>query len=188
MPGGASEDMPVDGGAVTQGELLRREQEISAPPAPVASFSSRPTTTPVHGVEDLRVEGEAVATEEAEQPHARGPETIGPEDTGPQESPLGVGQVLDMEAAVGRTPQQEAKAEDAQARQEHECSLGSQREPGGDRDGAGDESAKHESRERKDADGDVVVTDADGVTEEEQRKHDVSGDITAPNAVDTTTR
>lgn len=104
-------------GAVTQGELLRQEQEAGVVPA---------------GQETLRrnlVGGGAVAVgrdsmsvaqdEEQQQrpeehPSARGPDVIGPEDMGPQNHALGL-RPLDMEAAVGR-----AKSPSAAEQTSHE--------------------------------------------------------------------
>lgn len=167
----ATQDSLHNTGPVTQGELLRKEQETSAPPAPVAALSGRPGSTPIHGAEDSKVEGEIVV-EEPEQPHARGPDTIGPEDTGPQDHALGSGQVLDMEAAVGRSrsPQPPSKSEEAKSEKEDKRQVQS---------GHGTS---------KDQDGDVVLADVDGVTEDDEKMHDASGDNTAPDAIDTTAR
>ncbi|KAK8428460.1 hypothetical protein IWX49DRAFT_512834, partial [Phyllosticta citricarpa] len=64
-----------DTGPITQGELLRQEQE--------AGIVTPPTV------------------EEAEAPHARGPDVIGMEDMGPQQGG-GLARGIDLEAAVGR--------------------------------------------------------------------------------------
>ncbi|KAL9075608.1 MAG: hypothetical protein Q9157_003964 [Trypethelium eluteriae] len=93
-------------GAVTQGELLRQEQEAGV--VPESQARRRAAGAPGGGLGITGVEGgpEAVeeqvpqSTEEQETPHARGPEVIGMEDMGPQgKAP---GSRLDMEAAVGR--------------------------------------------------------------------------------------
>lgn len=99
-------------GAVTQGELLRQEQESGvvvdgqeAPRHPLlaagglAAAVGRDTTS-------LILEDQAGIAEEAdkhaeEHPHARGPDLIGMEDTGPQ-APDATYRHLDMEAAAGK--------------------------------------------------------------------------------------
>ncbi|KAF2470985.1 uncharacterized protein BDR25DRAFT_261296 [Lindgomyces ingoldianus] len=83
-------------GPVTQGEILRQEQEagvvLSNP------HSLQPSRTMVGDSEGGGTIVETVEGEE-EVPHARGPELIGIEDTGPQRQ-SGTG--LDIEGAVGR--------------------------------------------------------------------------------------
>lgn len=101
-------------GGVTQGELLRQEQEAGVVPVsqlpprravmsgmgaavglePVAKNVPRDTAADVV-MEDSRPPEET--------PHARGPEMIGMEDMGPQHRPIGGGHGLDMDAAVGRS-------------------------------------------------------------------------------------
>jgi hypothetical protein len=82
-------------GPVTQGEILRQEQEagivLSNP------HSIQPNRTTIGEIEGGATILETVEGEE-ELPHARGPEIIGMEDTGPQRSTGG----LDFEAAIGR--------------------------------------------------------------------------------------
>lgn len=82
------------GAPVTQGELIRQEQEAGVVPVPMA----RTTAAPAGGgnAED--------ADEEEGIPHARGPEVIGMEDMGPQSSSAG----FDVEAALGRRGEGEA--------------------------------------------------------------------------------
>ncbi|KAF2177653.1 hypothetical protein K469DRAFT_754964 [Zopfia rhizophila CBS 207.26] len=83
-------------GPVTQGELLRQEQEagvvLSNP------HSVQPNRTTAGEIEGGGTIIETVEGEE-ELPHARGPDVIGMEDTGPQRQS---GSGLDIEAAVGR--------------------------------------------------------------------------------------
>lgn len=127
------ETLPVTG-PVTQGELLRQEQEAGI----VLNNPHTMTTNP------LRTYGEAegghtiVETVEGEEeiPHARGPEVIGMEDTGPQKQG---GNSLNIEGAIGRpSVDQAAKGERATA---------------GDTQGKdtdmkeGDASAKHDEKE-----------------------------------------
>lgn len=84
-------------GGVTQGELLRQEQEkgvvplgLEVPRHPLLTAQAGGATAPP------KPDGEG-----DEHPHARGPNVIGMEDTGPQAH--GAGRiVLDMEAAAGR--------------------------------------------------------------------------------------
>lgn len=92
---------------VTQGELLRQQQQASSPPAAVSSITpaARNASPIIPGAgagAEASAEAPTTVQEDPEQPHARGPEAIGMEDTGKQAHELGSGQVLDMEAAVGR--------------------------------------------------------------------------------------
>jgi hypothetical protein len=108
-------------GGVTQGELLRQEQEAGLiavnPPglsmgprrtliAGGAAAVGREQVPMVNAVASVAT-GVPVPMDvgmEDEQPHARGPDVIGMEDMGPQRQNVeaGGGAVLDMEAAVGR--------------------------------------------------------------------------------------
>lgn len=84
-------------GPVTQGELLRQEQEAGI----VLNNPHTMTTSPTRGsFAELQGSGSILETVEAEDeaPHARGPEIIGMEDTGPQKE----GKHLNIEGAVGR--------------------------------------------------------------------------------------
>ncbi|KAL8971229.1 MAG: hypothetical protein Q9183_001153, partial [Haloplaca sp. 2 TL-2023] len=84
------------GSPVTQGELIRQEQEAGVVPVPMARSTAPPPT-----------ESQAEATgEEDVIPHARGPEVIGMEDMGPQSSSAG----FNVEAALGRPGEGEAPA------------------------------------------------------------------------------
>jgi hypothetical protein len=78
-------------GAVTQGELLRQEQQAGIVPVPPQRLRMSD--------EEMRIM-DADEQEEDEKPHARGPEEIGMEDTGPQDAPTGA--PLDMAHAAGR--------------------------------------------------------------------------------------
>ncbi|KAF2219070.1 hypothetical protein BDZ85DRAFT_269295 [Elsinoe ampelina] len=93
-------------GAVTQGELIRQEQEAGV--VPVAQASVR---------RNVGATAEAMASVEDEDgeelPHARGPDEIGISDLGPQEGSLGAGRPLDLDTALGRrskSPQPPAEA------------------------------------------------------------------------------
>lgn len=105
-------------GAVTQGELLRQEQEAGV--VPVAQATTRRTMltgTPSIARDPIIASREGEERPE-EHPHARGPDLIGMEDMGPQEGGLGVSRPLDLDAAVGRrskSPQPQEEAEQEQS-------------------------------------------------------------------------
>jgi hypothetical protein len=90
------ETLPATG-AVTQGELLRQEQEAGIVLNNPHSMTTSPTRTTYVEIEGGDTIRETVEGEE-EAPHARGPERIGMEDTGPQRQ----AHALDIEGAVGR--------------------------------------------------------------------------------------
>ena len=75
--------------AVTQGELIRQEQEAGVVPVPMTR-----STAPLDTGRRKEDQGE----DEEGMPHARGPEVIGMEDMGPQANSAG----FDVEAALGR--------------------------------------------------------------------------------------
>lgn len=83
-------------GPVTQGEILRQEQEAGVVLSNPHSLGSNARAT----MGEMEGGSTVVETVEAEDeaPHARGPETIGMEDTGPQKA----SSTLDIEGAVGR--------------------------------------------------------------------------------------
>ena len=99
-----------------------------------------------------------------EQPHARGPEEGGIEDVGPQERGA-ARSGFNVEAAVGRIVPKGQDAEEERAKK---------------REGTG------QTETEKGEDEDVVVTDADGRTEDDVRKADRSGENLGSDAVDTT--
>ncbi|KAL8936629.1 MAG: hypothetical protein Q9216_004830 [Gyalolechia sp. 2 TL-2023] len=105
--------------AVTQGELIRQEQQAGVVPVPMAR-STAPSA--------MGRKAEDAEEDEDSIPHARGPELIGMEDMGPQASSSAG---FDVEAALGRKGEGEAprtKAAPAEV----------EKEPEGDRDGDGD--------------------------------------------------
>lgn len=189
-----------DQGAVTQGELLRQEQEASDPPAPVASAESRAGVMAAARAGLAKVDGEveqdgavtagshgaAASTssgaggdesgngDKHELPHARGPEAIGPEDTGKVESS---GHVLDMEAAVGRRGSGSAPAIVEDPATDYRV---------GASDAMDQDTRVPEQQDKKDHEGDVVLADADGLTEREKNEMENTG--TAPEAIDRTGR
>ena len=93
-----------------------------------------------------------------EKVHARGPDEIGMEDMGPQATDRGAGN-YDVEAALGRKGEGEK--------------VEASTETAGER---GD----------RDADGDVVIADADGKVEGEEGKADANGINVGADAVDST--
>ncbi|KAF2713559.1 hypothetical protein K504DRAFT_462071 [Pleomassaria siparia CBS 279.74] len=92
-------------GPVTQGEILRQEQEAGIVLSNPHSMIPNRTL-----VGDGEGEGASMIVDtvepEDEVPHARGPEMIGMEDTGPQK----LGGSLDIEGAVGRPSLEAARA------------------------------------------------------------------------------
>ena len=106
---------------MTQGELLRQEQEAGI--VPVTQTGQRlgagGGTTGSDGHAGAGGDHDDDADVEVEdgiddQPHARGPENVGMEDTGPQSRPPG--SALDLTAAVGRpVVQSDVTMEDGEA-------------------------------------------------------------------------
>ena len=95
-------------------------------------------------------------TEESdERVHARGPEVVGVEDTGPQVRGPGSGQ-FDVEGAVGRRGEAEDMVDTV--------------------------AGQGETEKQRDADGDIVIADADGVPGGEGK-----GGENGADAVDSTT-
>jgi len=103
-----------EAGAVTQGELLRQEQEAGVVPVATpnprvlrsSTAASAAATAAAAGLStdanQMDIDEDTTASVE-EHPYARGPENIGAEDIGNQtETKLAPGGGLDMEAAVGR--------------------------------------------------------------------------------------
>ena len=146
---------------ITQGELLRQEQEAGIVPVPSAihvngnsritrsnSAAATAAATRAVGLEpsnearggmDLAEEG---GEAEVEPVHARGPGVIGMEDMGPQAPGSGLEGGLDLEGALGRR---------------------------GEGMNSGAAAAAATAAERDvDGDGDVVIADADGVAEDEE--------------------
>jgi hypothetical protein len=94
-------------GGVTQGELLRQEQEAGIVPVgqevPRRSLMASGSANAVGRGENTQAAEEEAGEKPEEHAHARGPEEIGAEDMGPQpDSTIGVTRPLNMEAAAGR--------------------------------------------------------------------------------------
>jgi hypothetical protein len=148
-------------GPVTQGELLRQEQEAGIVLNNPHSLTTSPTRTTYGESEGGGTILDTVEPEE-EPPHARGPETIGMEDTGPQKKAGS----LDIEGAVGRpsmdraskSPGPAAATEDAK---DSEMKDGS--EKGDDDKAAEEKNAKDEKAEadKAEANEDVEMKSSD---------------------------
>lgn len=201
---GSTEQQLREQGGVTQGELLRQEQEAGV--VPVAQTAPRrtllSTSAAAVGREtpsgDVVIEGSPEEMEERpeEHPHARGPDVIGMEDMGPQQHPLG-DQRIDMEAAVGRhhsppLPASEAEAPDADAMLD-DAKQDDAGKPGQDpadfeKDIAKLKETSNEAKEEaaKDSQGDVVVGDADGRSVDEIEKDEPSANSGEPDTADAT--
>jgi len=94
-------------GGVTQGELLRQEQEAGIVPVgqevPRRTLMASGSANAVGRGESTHAAEEEAGDKPEEHAHARGPEEIGAEDMGPQpDSSIGVTRPLNMEAAAGR--------------------------------------------------------------------------------------
>ncbi|KAM0720618.1 hypothetical protein Q7P37_004755 [Cladosporium fusiforme] len=202
---GSTDQHLRDQGAVTQGELLRQEQEAGV--VPVAQTAPRRTLLSSGALAvgrdstgpEVRTETSPEAMDERpeDHPHARGPDVIGMEDMGPQQQPLDK-QTIDMEAAVGRThspqPMTEADALKADAMQE-EAKREDAGQPAQDPQDLEKDvkqleektnEAKHEAA--KDSEGDIVVADADGNEGSDIEKAEDSGAQAGSDTVDTTTQ
>ena len=160
---------------ITQGEVLRQEQEAGIVPVPAPTPNGRVTrssaaasaaaTRAVGGdVENVMDAGEN------EPVHARGPDVIGMEDMGPQTAGSGLAGGIDLEGALGRRGEGESMA----------ATLGRVTEEEKTQNG-------EEKAENKDGDGDTVVADADGIADGDDGVADESGENKGPDAVDSTT-
>lgn len=183
-----------DGGnithGITQGELLRQEQEAGIVPVPAAIPNGRVTrssaaasaaaTRAVGGGGDV-MDDIADSEEESEPVHARGPDVIGMEDTGPQSPGSGLAGGIDLAGALGRKGEGEtmaatvgrvvAQEEERQERQERERER---EQRGEEKDG------------NTDSDGDSTVAHADGVRGDHDEGADLGGDNRGQDAVDST--
>ena len=140
-------------GAVTQGELIRQEQEAGIVPVS-QTMSSR-------GVLGDGEDGEL--DDGDNMPHARGPDMLGAEDIG-----LVDGKKVEMHIGGGSP---EVRVDKMQVERVEEASKA--RAGQGRSDAAG-------------GDEDIVLTDADGKTEEQvEEKADASGANVGPDASDT---
>lgn len=166
------------GHGITQGELLRQEQEAGIVPVPAPTPNGRVTrsSAAASAAATRAVGGDVgniVDSEETEPVHARGPDVIGMEDMGPQAPGSGLAGGIDLEGALGRRGEGETMA----------ATVGRVAEEEGE-ERKGDE--KDENKDG-DGDGDVVVADADGVAEGDDGGADESGGNKGPDAMDSTT-
>ncbi|KAK3701639.1 hypothetical protein LTR37_015390 [Vermiconidia calcicola] len=197
---GTTEAQLREQGAVTQGELLRQEQEAGV--IPITQTSPRRALLAggavavgrepaVSGASHVSIETIEDGPDEA--PHARGPEEIGMEDMGPQHAPHDAG--LDMEAAVGRGRSKSPQPRAVMSPEAIPATIADDAgEPGKDPADAEKDVAKLKEamdmdmeEEAKDADGDVIAADADGRPVEEKDKMDITGDLGGAGAADATT-
>lgn len=161
------------GHGITQGELLRQEQEAGIVPVPAPTPNGRVTrSSAAASAAAIRAVGgdveNVVDPEEVEPMHARGPDVIGMEDMGPQTPGSGLAGGIDLEGALGRRGEGESMA----------ALVGRESE---------NEQKEEEKDENRDGDGDIVIADADGVVEGDDGDVDPSGENRAPDAADSTT-
>lgn len=164
-------------GAVTQGELIRMEQEAGI--VPVGHEDVHRVGD--EGIElDLEDEGDNV-------PHARGPDVVGTVDMGKVSGE-------ERQVRISSPPEERVNRVDANDAQEvlSGVTTGSKADSSG---GSGDEFVKVEKEEgddssKKSDDGDIVLVDANGATEDAppEKKADESGVNVGADAADTTTQ
>ena len=163
--GGMTEAQLREQGAVTQGELLRQEQEAGLVPllpsqpqsSPRRSLSATPIGLPPLGPDASPASPAVAPLEDDELPHARGPEEIGVVDIGPHHGP-------GVEAAavgLGRRASVFVPRASVPARQAGDLA---------DATAMGDEAGDADMEDgklpevpevKRDSDGDVVISDAD---------------------------
>ncbi|KAL8672002.1 MAG: hypothetical protein Q9168_003507 [Polycauliona sp. 1 TL-2023] len=146
--------------AITQGELIRQEQEAGVVPVPMAR-----STAPL----DMGRRKEDTNEDEV-MPHARGPEVIGMEDMGPQALSSG----FDVEAALGRKGEGEAPP----LRRPPEVAENTTDK---------DKATESEKEKEKDGDGEMELVDADGNMEGDEKKADSIGQDVGSDAADGST-
>ncbi len=161
------------GHGITQGELLRQEQEAGIVPVPAPTPNGRVTrSSAAASAAATRAVGGDVEnmmdSEEVEPVHARGPDVIGMEDMGPQAPGSGLAGGIDLEGALGRRGEGETMA----------ATVGRVAE---EKERKGERKA-----EDKDSDGDMVVADADGVAEGDVGGAEEIGGNKGPDAMDST--
>lgn len=169
-------------GGVTQGELLRQEQEAGV--VPVAQSAPRRTMmsasmgmgTGTGAMGRATENGGAVVSTEArlepqdEMPHARGPEIIGMEDTGTVQRSNGLNMDAAVERGHSRSPQPpRTQPSETAGMVNGDAKMGDAGGQGQDPQDVEKEVEKlrdaldeEREQEAKDADGDVLVDDADG--------------------------
>ncbi|KAM0806370.1 hypothetical protein BDR22DRAFT_816570 [Usnea florida] len=164
---------------ITQGELLRQEQEAGIVPVPAPTPNGRVTrsSTAASAAATRAVGGDVeniIGAEEVEPVHARGPDVIGMEDMGPQAPGSGLAGGIDLEGALGRRGEGETMAATVGRRAEEQ-------------DGGEHAGGEERGDGNRDGDGDIVVADADGVAEgDDEGAMDRSEENKGPDAVDST--
>ena len=179
------------GHGITQGEILRQEQEAGIVPVPAqipngrVTRSGAATTRAVAGgaghAESGVLTSSSSSSEEMEPVHARGPDVIGMADMGPQAPGSGLAGGIDLEGALGRRGEGETMATAATVGRMVAAEEEEEEEEEKEREG------KEEKDEIKDSDGDTTVADADGVADGDGRAVDGSAENRGPDAVDSTT-
>lgn len=169
---------------ISQGEILRQEQEAGIVPVPspahrngggritrsgaaAAAAANRAVLgEPPSDATDVREEGTEPDTEPV---HARGPDVVGVEDMGPQAQGSGLEGGIELEGALGRRGEVGGVV-------------------GVETDGMGElgQGNAEEEKEKEDGDGDVVIADADGVVDGDERR-DKSGEEKEVDIVDGST-
>ena len=164
-------------GAVTQGELLRQEQEAGVVPV-IQPALRRQLISPGSGAagRDPHLPSVDQAAKSEEHLHARGPDVIGMEDMGPQDGGLGASRPLDLDAAAGRpkSPQPPDEAEDTKGKQ----TVANEKPEGDDIIG---------ETEQKDYEGDIVVTDVEQIKADIKSETQADTDELMPDAQGETT-
>ena len=153
---------------ISQGEILRQEQEAGIVPVPspahrnggritrsgAAAAAAANRAVLGEPPSDAAVGEEGTATvgdPDTEPVHARGPDVVGVEDMGPQALGSGLEGGIGLEGALGR--------------------RGETGIVGIESDGKGElDHGNGEREKRKDGDGDVVIANADGVVDGDERR------------------
>ncbi|EXJ83479.1 hypothetical protein A1O1_07102 [Capronia coronata CBS 617.96] len=194
-------------GAVTQGELMRMEQEAGVVPAAQNPQHTNAGRTMAGAEEGLYMDDE---DGEDAVPHARGPDVVGTVDMGRVDGhevqirigspPDGDNKTADPNNAQTVLPSQDpagATSPDVGASsladsEDFEIVLKDTAEnaeaDGMQLDNTGASADRHSEQPSQEQDGDIVLVDADGKTEDESAsKTDVSGENVGADAVDTST-
>ncbi|KAK0509161.1 hypothetical protein JMJ35_008532 [Cladonia borealis] len=165
---------------LSQGEILRQEQEAGIVPVPSPAHRNNGGRITRSGAaaaaaanravlgeppsSDAAAGGEEGTEPDTEPVHARGPDVVGVEDMGPQALGSGLEGGIELEGALGRRGEVVGIESDGMGEGEKG-------------DGGG------EKEKEKDGDGDVVVADADGVVDGEERR-DRSGEEKEVDTID----
>ena len=189
LPVAQQQDPSQQQQGITQGELLRQEQEAGIVPVPAttggrvtrastAASQAAMRATGVLGPEqedsdiDMSTGSLAEAEPEEENVHVRGPGVIGMEDMGPQAPGSGLERGIDVEGALGR------RGEAAMVTAEEE--------PTNTRGGGGDDDTEQEAgietklvAEEEEDDGFEIIEKDELIGEETGTEPDLVEDVTA---------